>query len=62
MFTYFLLKKLQQTNGNATYAELYESLSEKISIESLLVNSKEQNPAVNYSQEVAETWKGWELK
>ena len=62
MFTYFLLKKLQETNGNATYAELYESLSEKISIESLLVNSKEQNPAVNYSQEVAETWKRWELK
>lgn len=62
MFTYFLLKKLQDTNGDATYAELYESLNEKISIESLLVNSKEQNPVVNTSQEVTETWKLWKLK
>jgi len=62
MFTYYLLKKLQETKGDVTYSELFESLNEKISIESLLVNSKEQNPVINTSQDVAEKWKQWRLK
>ncbi len=62
MFTYYLLKKLQETKGDVTYSELFESLNEKVSIESLLVNSKEQNPVVNTSQDVAEKWKLWKLK
>ncbi len=62
MFTYFLLKKLQETKGDITYSELFESLNEKIPIESLLLNSKEQNPVVNTSQEVTDKWKLWRLK
>ncbi|RPH30313.1 MAG: caspase family protein [Bacteroidales bacterium] len=62
MFTYFLLKKLQETKGEITYSELFESLNEKIPIESLLLNSKEQNPVVNTSQEVTDKWKLWRLK
>jgi hypothetical protein len=62
MFTYYLLKKMQETKGDVTYSELFESLNEKISIESLLVNSKEQNPVINTSQDVAEKWKQWRLK
>jgi hypothetical protein len=62
MFTYYLLKKLQETKGELTYSDLFEFLNEKISIESLLVNSKEQNPVVNMSQDIVETWKLWEVK
>lgn len=62
MFTYYLLKKLQETKGDLTYSELSDFLNEKISIESLLVNSKEQNPVVNTSQDIAEKWKAWKLK
>jgi hypothetical protein len=62
MFTYYLLKKLQETKGDVSYSELSSFLQEKISIESLLVNSKEQNPVVNTSQEIAESWKAWRLK
>lgn len=61
MFTYYLLKKLQETKGDLSYSELSNFLNEKISIESLLVNSKEQNPIVNTSQDVSETWKDWKL-
>lgn len=62
MFTYYLLKKLQETKGDASYSELFDFLNEKIPIESLLVNSKEQTPVVNTSQDVAERWKLWRLK
>jgi hypothetical protein len=62
MFSYFLLKKLQETKGELTYSDLFEFLNEKISIESLLVNSKEQNPVVNTSQDIAGTWKLWKVK
>jgi len=62
MFTYYLLKKLQETKGDVTYSELFETLNEKISIESLLINSKEQNPVINTSQNVAEKWKLWKIK
>lgn len=62
MFTYYLLKKIQETKGEITYSELFESLNEKIPVESLLVNSKEQNPVINTSQEVNEAWKLWRIK
>ncbi|HUX53267.1 MAG TPA: caspase family protein [Williamwhitmania sp.] len=62
MFTYFLLKKLQESKGDLTYAALFDFLNEKVPIESLLVNSKEQNPVVNTSQDVADKWKSWKLK
>ncbi|MHC1702985.1 MAG: caspase domain-containing protein [Tenuifilaceae bacterium] len=62
MFTYYLLKKLQETKGDVSYWELSDFLNERISIESILVNSKEQNPVVNTSRDVSETWKLWKLK
>jgi len=62
MFTYYLLKKLQETKGDVTYSDLFQSVNEKVSIESLLVNSKEQNPVVNTGLDVAEKWKLWMLK
>lgn len=62
MFTYYLLKKLQETKGDVTYSDLSKYLDEKVSIESLLVNKKEQNPVVNTSQNVSETWKLWKVK
>jgi len=62
MFTYFLLKKIQETKGELTYSELFDFLNEKIPVESLLVNSKEQNPVINTSQDILETWKQWTLK
>lgn len=59
MFTYFLLKKLQDSNGECTYSELYSYLSKKVGDNSLRVNRKDQTPEVNTSPLVQESWSEW---
>ena len=44
MFTYFLLKKLQESKGNVSYGELARYISEQVERSSLLENSKQQSP------------------
>ena len=61
MFTYFLLKKLQESAGNATYSDLGDYISKNVAIESLRINAKEQDPAVNISPLVENIWKTWKL-
>ena len=62
MFTYFLLKKIQDTKGNITYDELSKYLESKVSLESLRVNGKEQDPEVNVSLDVGDVWKLWKIR
>ena len=59
MFTYYLLKKLQETNGNISYLEMQNYIKEKVSIQSLKVNSKSQDPQINVSPEVLNEWENW---
>lgn len=47
MFTYFLLKKLQETKGNVNYGDLAEFISDKVSRLSLVENSKNQTPVTS---------------
>jgi hypothetical protein len=61
MFTYFLLKKLQETEGILTYSELSKYLKEKITVESLIINNKEQNPQVKTGNVDAGIWSGWKF-
>jgi hypothetical protein len=61
MFTYFLLKKLQETGGNVTYNELKDYVARNVSIESLRTNAKEQDPTLNISPEVVNEWQGWKM-
>lgn len=62
MFTFFLLKKLQDTKGNITYDELSNYLESKVSVESLRINGKEQDPEVNVSIDVEDVWKLWKMR
>ena len=62
MFTYFMLKKLQETGGDITYGELDKYISRNVSIESLKINQKEQDPKVNVSTEIINKWQSWKLK
>ena len=62
MFTYFLLKKLQQTKGQISYDQLYNDLKDNVAIESLRTNYKEQTPQVNVSPAVTTSWKSWQMK
>ena len=61
MFTYFLMKKFQESKGNVTLGELSEYLNENVSIKSLRVNQKEQDPKVNTSSKVVNDWRNWKF-
>ena len=56
MFTYFLLKKLQQTQGNVTYFELAEYLQDQLPKNSIVINNKIQTPQVMVSPGLQEEW------
>lgn len=60
-FTYYLLKKLKETNGNISYNDLSEYLKESISLQSIIVNDKEQNPQVNVSSDIFNTWGSFKI-
>lgn len=61
MFTYYLLKKLQETKGAITLGELDTYLSKEVAIKSTLLHSREQNPKTHYSPVVSEEWSSWRL-
>lgn len=62
LFTYYLLKKLQQTSGNVTYSELAFYIKQTVKKEAFLINEKPQTPVVSTSPAAASTWKTMKLK
>ena len=46
MFTYFLLKKLQESKGEVTYGELAKYIKEQVSRRAIVINEKSQTPTV----------------
>jgi hypothetical protein len=61
IFTYYLLKKIQESNGKITYKELYDYLDEQIPVKSIMMNDKEQNPQINVSPEIKDDWENWKF-
>ena len=57
MFTYFLLKKLQETQGEVTLQELADYIVKNVQRESLIMARKKQTPCVIPSGTMGETWK-----
>ncbi len=62
LFTYFLLKKLQETQGNVSYGELAEYINSNVKKEAFLTNEKPQNPVVATSESVSAEWKKLRIK
>ncbi len=64
LFTYFLLKKLQETKGNATLKQLsdYVIKSVRDTSNSNPAIGKEQNPTVSVSGNLAKEWESKKLK
>lgn len=62
LFTYFLLKKLQETQGNVSYSELADYINKNVKKEAFLINEKPQNPVVATSTAASSTWKNMTLK
>ena len=62
MFTYYLLKKLQETKGEVTLKELGDYIVENVSQQSILLNGKSQTPCVTPSSAIGGVWREWKLK
>ena len=62
MFTYFLLKKLQETKGEVTLGELSDYLVKEVGRESFVKNGKMQTPTVNIATSLQNNWKNLKLK
>jgi ribosomal protein S26 len=62
LFTYFLLKKIQETEGDVSLHELDEYLSKQVAIKSTLIHSREQNPKTRYSSLVSNEWQNWKMR
>ena len=57
MFTYFLLKKLQETKGAVTLGELSDYVTTNVKRQSVVSNRKSQTPTVIYSESVGMDWR-----
>ncbi len=62
LFTYYLLKKLQETEGDVTYEDLATYISKNVKKDAFLLNEKPQTPVVATSPKAASTWKNMKLK
>ena len=62
MFTYFLLKKLQETKGDCTLGELGEYIQQNVRQQSVVINRKSQTPTITPSANIGDSWKTLKLK
>lgn len=61
LFTYFLLKKLQESKGNVTLGELADYLSQKVGFESRRINNAPQTPSVLVAAGIGDSWKKMQI-
>lgn len=57
MFTYFLLKKLQETKGAVTLGDLGNYIIDNVTKESVVSNGKSQTPTVTCSEIMGADWR-----
>ena len=62
LFTYYLLKKLQQTGGDVTLKDLSDDVKANVSRQSNLVNQKPQTPQVTLSGTMKEVYQKKKLR
>jgi len=62
MFTYFLLKKLQETKGDVTLGELSNYIETNVRQQSIVTNNKSQTPTVTPAAAISDKWKGMKLR
>lgn len=61
LFTYFLLKKMQETKGNVKFIDLANYLHNQVKLHAFDVNRKMQTPRVQTSYNITDVWKNWKL-
>lgn len=62
LFTYFLLKRMQETKGTSTLGDLSEYIKNQVAKVSVVVNSKKQTPTVNVSPGFSSDWSSLKLR
>lgn len=62
LFTYHLLKKLQETKGDVTLGELGDYLKSEVKKQSFLKNNKVQTPMISVATALQNQWKSIKLK
>lgn len=62
LFTYFLLKKLQETKGSVTLKELGDYIVNNVALQSQLINKKSQTPTVRASISLGTEWEKQTLR
>ena len=61
MFTYYVLKALQETKGKISLGELADYVQTQVRQRSVVINKKSQTPTVSASPEAAD-WRKWNWK
>jgi uncharacterized caspase-like protein len=61
MFTYAILRKLQETAGDITYGALKNYLQHYVQEQSRRVNNKDQSPSINVSPSSQGIYREWKL-
>lgn len=61
MFTYFLLKKLNESKGDCSLGELAEYIKTNVKRQSIVTNRKSQTPTTIFSDAVKDEWMGYKL-
>ena len=62
LFTYYLLKKLQESKGQLTLGDLSDYLVKEVKRESFEKNNKIQTPVVNAASALEASWRNMKLK
>jgi hypothetical protein len=57
MFTYYLLKKIQETKGVVTLGDLGDYLTNEVARQSFIENGKKQTPTATPSASFTSTWR-----
>jgi hypothetical protein len=62
IFTYYLLKKLQETEGNVTMGELTDYVKTEVLKSSIIENQKSQTPTFSVSPELKANWHNMQIR
>ncbi len=62
LFTYYLLKKLQDSKGTATLGELCDFVSTQVKRQSVVINRNAQTPTFTAAPALGDTWRTWQLR
>lgn len=61
LFTYFLLKRLQEKKDKVSLGDLSEYIRNNVSQQSVLINGKKQTPTIIVPENMGNDWKGLKL-